>query len=248
MIKKSNFFLNLILNTLFPSRCIKCKMYTPNDNFLCEKCWVDINFISNPMCTKCGTPIKFSIKENIICVSCIQNEKDIFFDMARSICIYDGFAKDIILSLKNNDKLQMAHAMAKFIALKFSDIICKNDVILGIPVHKKILFIRKFNHASLIAKNISSYLNCQYKPLILEKIKITKKQSSLSGSNRRKNLKNSFKIRNEKWLNYIKSLNKIILIDDVFTTGSTFNEVSRVIKTANPNIQIICISFAKTIE
>ncbi|QED23805.1 ComF family protein [Candidatus Deianiraea vastatrix] len=236
-------FLKNILNILFFNTCKVCKKHL-SEGFLCQDCWKDIDFIENPICIKCGIPYKFEINKDALCQQCLSNPK-IYYDIARSVCVYAENTKKMILDLKYGDNLSIAKNIAFMINIKFSNIIEKCDIITGIPSDKETLRKRKFNHSCLIAKHISKLTKVNYNPIVLAKIKKTRKQSSLNVEERVTNLKNCFSVLDKDLVSKIK---KIVIIDDVFTTGTTFNEVSKVLKKYNSNIEIVCISFSRALK
>lgn len=230
-----------------PPKCEKCRSIVEINGSLCEKCWGSLIFIDEPLCQKCGYPFSFSISPDAlkICTNCINNENN--FDMARSVCKYEGLAKDMVIALKFNDDTKKVLFISNIIGSKFQSILRKpNTIIIPVPMDKKSLVKRMFNQTALIAKRISKKYNIPYHPFLIQKIRSTSKQITLDREKRAKNLKNSFRL-NSKKISKIKDIQNIIIIDDVFTTGATFNEITRTIKKSLPDIQVICLSFARTI-
>lgn len=237
------------IDIISPPKCIICSLFVNQNDLICQICWSKIIFIENPMCQKCGYPMKYQFNNEKlqICTNCISIEN--YFDEARSVCIYDEESvKSIIMGLKYGDKLNNVRIISNMIINKYRSVFTENSTILCVPMTKKSILARKFNQSALIALRISKILKLNYKPQILIKKKETKKQSTLNKEMRMINLLNSFKINKNiaKRINKNKNLD-FIIIDDVFTTGATFNECSKIIKKEFPKAKITAISFARTV-
>lgn len=239
--------ITFVINTILPPKCEKCQIIVKNNGSLCEKCWLKVVFIDEPMCEKCGYPFQFSIsKNNTLCGKCLDENNKYHFDFARSVCKYDGFIKDIIIKMKYNDSTRVSLFIANAIYNKFSRLISQNEtIIIPVPMDKKSLRIRTYNQTALIAKRIAKKCNITYNPFIMQKTKYTGKQVFLDREKREKNLKNAFKI-DKKQIQNLTGIKRIVIIDDVFTTGATLNEIAKMLK-KHTNAEIIAISFARTV-
>ena len=226
MVSKLEKCLNFAKNLLFPIKCDLCGDLVDTCG-LCTKCWVKIFWISDPKCKICGTP--FEIDVISICALCL-NEKP-SFDKAISVFRYDDFSKEIILKFKHFDTTHMLNRLSILMFRAAENDIKNSDLIIPVPIHFLKRIKRKYNQSELLAQNISDISNVKYEPRILEKIKTTRRQEGLSGKKRRKNIIGSFGI-NKKYEKSIENKN-IVLVDDVFTTGSTVNECSKILKKHN---------------
>ena len=227
------------INMIFPARCPSCKIIVHNNGDMCATCWSKIRFISN-CCDKCGYPTNFSNIQT--CSMCVDEEYH--FDFAKSVCVYDDNIKSLILALKYSDKTEISLVISKFIAnlIKQSQG-WQNATLTVTPISRKSMIERGFNQSALIAMRIARILNIKYDPQIFAKIKHTAKQSAIYSAKERKT-----NLRGAIVLNKVdKTLENIIIIDDVFTTGATFNECAKCIKSVNPSAVVSCYSFAKTI-
>lgn len=225
-------FWRRLLNILLPPRCIKCGKILSEKNGLCPECFNSINFISAPYCHRCGRPfiketnLKFATKQ--YCGACLQKKK-FLFDMQRSAFMYDDDSKNLILDLKFRDKTVSAETLANMLYQCGADIWKENpDLIIPVPIHRLRLMKRRFNQSALLVKHlaIKTNIKADYSSLIRRQNTIP--QVQLSGTARRKNLKQAFSI---KYPHNIKG-KKIVLIDDVETTGSTLNECAKVLRKA----------------
>ena len=239
------FWLRNFINLLLPPRCIKCGKILGSDNRLCAECFNKIRFISAPLCYCCGRPflqetgVKFQTKQ--LCGACLKKKKHLFA-LERSAFIYDNESKDLILDLKFRDKTANAAALADMLYTAGTDIWQeKPDLIIPVPIHRLRLLKRRYNQSAVLSK----YLACKtkiaadYESLIRSRNTIP--QVELSGQARRTNLKQAFAV---KYPQNIKD-KKIVLIDDVTTTGSTLNECAKVLSKAGA-AKIYALTLART--
>lgn len=197
-----------------------------------------INIIFPQVCGICG-----NINEKSLCSKCeyilkkhkdfkIEKFTDKNFENLLYLFHYEGIIRELILKYKFKEKAYLYKTFVNFL-LKDENIFEKlqtYDTILSVPISKKRNKERGYNQSGLIAREISKILNVEYYDNILYKTKNIIEQSKLSKDERIENIKNVYDIFNkEKILN-----KKILLIDDIYTTGSTVNECSRILRLAKP--------------
>ena len=233
---RNNFFntiintINILLEFLYPDNisCILCDnpINKTNTYSMCKECFNNINFILDG-CVKCGKPIvNYSLEEQNIegCNYCLN--KGFYFDKVISCIEYTQLSKKIVFGLKYNNKTYMSKYIAQIMKEKLELDNIKFDYILFVPLHKKRMKERGFNQAEKIAKNLSNLLNI---PMI-DKIDMkcnTRRLYILNKEDRIKELKNAFTLKYSK--DNLKNKN-ILLVDDIFTTGSTVNEISKLLR------------------
>lgn len=223
------------LDFIYPDNigCIICNkpIKKINTYSMCKSCFNNLHFILDG-CVKCGKPIINNILEEQSidgCSYCLK--KTFYFDKAISCIEYGDESKKMVLGLKYNSKTYMSKYIAQIMKEKLSLEIIKFDYILFVPIHKKRLRERGFNQSEKIAKYLSNLIEV---PIIdcIDRKSYTKMLYSLSKQDRIKELKNVF----VKKINISKIENKnILLVDDIFTTGSTVNEISKVLKLSGVN-------------
>ena len=216
-----------ILNFLLPPRCINCGTIINDENGLCAECFNKLTFISAPYCKCCGLPFEEIVgaNKNTLCPNCLKKNKK-NFRYARSAIKYEAISKNMILAFKFADKTENSKVFAKWLKLAGADIFKEGtDVLIPVPLHYKRLVTRRYNQSALLAKELSllTSVPTDYKSLI--KHKSTKPQVSFTSAGRRKNIKGAFSV---KFPDKIKD-KRIVLIDDVYTTGSTLNECAKVL-------------------
>ena len=211
--------LDFVLSLIYPNVCGFCGKI--NQDFLCSEC-------------------KDKIKDKLLYK--IDEVNDKYFDKHIYLVDYEGIFREYILSYKFFDKSYMYKTFAKLILKneKVYGIINSYDIICPVPIHKKRENERGYNQSELIAKELARKIpNIEYKNL-LTKVKNTPKQSSLSMLERIENVKNVYEIQNRQ----IIDNKKIVLFDDIYTTGNTANECSRILKENNAK-EVLVLSLAK---
>lgn len=226
-----NAVLQDILNFLLPPRCMCCGKIMFDDNGVCPECFNQITFISAPYCAHCGMPFTdaSAIGRQILCPACLQDKKPVF-RLQRAAVKYDYFSKKAILALKFMDKTENAIVFAKWLKLAGKDIFDSGaDLLVPVPLHYTRLIMRRYNQSALLAKELSRLCGVPADMFSLIKNKATKPQARFSNRNSRiKNIKGVFMVKNAE---KIKD-KRIVLIDDVFTTGSTARECAKVLLAA----------------
>ena len=214
---------NALLDLTFPPRCHLCKepVSSSSDFNICNTCMTSIQFITSPVCNVCGIP--FSGKgEDHICSRCIENPPP--YKAARAAMVYDGGCKEMLHGLKYNHKTSLRRPLGLITAKYLETFVnsWKPDSIVPVPLHLSRLRSRGFNQSILIGEILARNWRL---PLIRDELirKLsTIPQVELSREQRLSNLKGAFCVKPE---NRIRG-RRVLLVDDVFTTGSTLSEAS----------------------
>ncbi len=174
-------------------------------------------------------------------LNCIYDKHT--YSQVISVFEYNDFSKKIITSFKFNDNFRLLKLFKSWLSYIISNVDYSDiTYIIHVPLHKTKLKIRGFNQSLILAKIASRILGINYKNNILVKIKNTENQSDLNKSLREKNLKEAFSV-NLKYKKLIED-KKVLLIDDIITTGSTANECSKTLLN-NGAKEVRVISLAK---
>jgi len=233
--------LKVLKDLIYPRhiKCIFCgnEIKEFNEYDSCEKCLKSLPFIVKDFCPRCGTQMP---EDSVgVCNNCKTH--NFYFDYARSVFVYEDLVKRAIHKLKISSAKYIAEPLANTMFYYFKSLNWNIDFITYVPMHKSRLKFRGYNQAKELASYLSTKLN---KPLIdcFEKIKNTPNQTSLSGKERQENLKDAFKLIYKD----VKDKN-ILIIDDIFTTGATSNEVSKLLRNKDAN-KIYVLTIAHTPE
>lgn len=199
-----------MLELLYPPVCGICNKIT--NEYICQNCKKQIE--------------KYSINKIIN----HKNNKQVYYDYQIQILKYEDIVREKILDYKFKEKTYMYKTLEKIILnnKKIYGFLKKYDIIIPVPMYKTKKWERGYNQTELIAKELAKDLNITYNSQILKKTKNTKKQSTLTKTERKQNIKNAFNITN---INDLEN-KKVLLFDDIITTGSTLNECSKMLKKA----------------
>ncbi|MDR1475561.1 MAG: ComF family protein [Holosporales bacterium] len=234
-----------ILDVLFPPACALCKtaLQSQQSVELCGNCWKNLRFITGPYCKICGLPLEYG-DSGQTCLGCIKNKS--CFDCARAAIVYGGTGKSLILRFKHNDETRLLKTLSNWLLRAISELPLKNGeavVLAPIPLHWTRLVVRKYNQSALLSKGISMLTGTPCVFNLLKRIRMTKSQGRFGLNQRRLNVKGAFRLKTK----YQNSLygKTVLLIDDVFTTGSTINECAKVLKLAGAH-KVYAVTVAKT--
>lgn len=231
------------MNLLFPPSCPCCsRIYKNSNQLLCRECFEQLKFIQTPYCSCCGRVFSGN-GENHLCGDCLTSSWK--FDKARSFFAYEEVIASLIHNLKYSGKLTGLNTF-KWLSKKSNILkdLTTPDLILPIPLHLKRLQKRGFNQSLLLARTLFPEEKKKIRYDILIRRTDTPSQTGLSGKKRRKNLKNAFIVAKPSEI----AGKNILLLDDVFTTGSTSNECAKALKSSGcKKVEILTICRADKI-
>ncbi|MCL4499507.1 MAG: ComF family protein [Chloroflexi bacterium] len=210
-----------LLDLIYPPFCLVCAK--PGEEALCAKCVEKIDLVGRVYCHTCGTPC-----EDYECAEC--HSRVFAFEYARSAGIFEGVLRDAIHRLKYDSRLTLADPLAELMVRCFPDTLLpgKIDIVIPIPIHRSRLPERGFNQARELAVRFGKRVRLPVMTDVLVKTKKTRHQVELARDERGINLEGVFAVTNAD-----KVVGKrVLLIDDVFTTGSTLHEAATSLREA----------------
>lgn len=220
-----------VSDIVFPPVCVGCGQLSGAHDALCGVCWAKVHFIDQPHCAITGHPFSYDLGPGIVSAQAIANPPP--FKRARAAIVYDGLAREMVHRLKYNDRGELAPLMARWMVRAGADCLNDADCIVPIPLHRWRLLSRKYNQSAELARAIVSQWNgaeeraLHYLPGTLFRTKSTKPQVGLPAKARERNVAGAFHIPHEKRDQILGR--RILLIDDVFTTGATVNAATKVL-------------------
>jgi ComF family protein len=217
-----------VLDFLLPHMCVSCRNTEIIEPGLCPACWPKLNFISAPQCACCGLPFPFDLGPNGLCVDCLDARP--YYALARAALRYDDASRPLILAFKHGDKTHLRLLLGKWLRLNAWPILQGADYIVPIPLHWTRLLRRKYNQAALLADELSQSCGVAHAPFLLRRQKRTLPHVAMSRKERQRNLRGAFRVP----ARYLPAVvgKIIVLVDDVYTTGSTFAEASNALLAA----------------
>lgn len=236
----------LALRAVLPVDCISCErpLRTDPTPYFCDACWDRITPILGPRCACCDQP--FASKAVSMwtpghrCQSCLQRPPA--YDRAWTLYPYIPPLQDAICALKYRNVFSLAKPLAA-LTIRALPGELDADVIVPVPLHPSRLRIRGFNQSLLIADRLGRHLRRPVSTTDLIRTAATEPQTSLTRSERIRNLRRAFMVRRTEAFGG----RNVLLIDDVFTTGTTLNECAKAVRAAGP-ASVSALTLARTIE
>lgn len=228
----------MIYNLLFPRRCPICDSILEKGQLICEECALIPRIVPAPRCLKCGKHIDSG--DEMLCLDCRKNPR--CFASGVALYEYDSI-HDSINDMKNGGRPEYATFYGRMMADKLGSVIksYKPDAFIPVPLHESKMRKRGYNQASLLADAMSERLSIPVRDDILQRIVKTKEQKKMTDLQRQNNLVGAFHIAQ----NDVKLYN-VVLVDDVYTTGSTLNEAAKTLREGGvQNVYFVALAIGR---
>jgi ComF family protein len=215
-----------LLDVVFPPTCMTCPQAVDAPRRLCARCWRGMGFIERPYCERLGTPFASDLGLGLLSPEAIA-DPPVFF-RARAVARFaDGPVRILVHRLKYGDRMELAAPMGAWMARAGAELLADADVLVPVPLHRRRLWQRRFNQAAALAEAITKQSGIPCDPFTLVRTKATPPQVRLSRARRAQNMQGAFavpaadrpRLRDK----------RIVLIDDVLTSGATLNAAARVL-------------------
>jgi ComF family protein len=213
-----------VIDILLPPRCLSCGIAVTRTGTLCAECWRGITFLGRPCCACCGLPFEFDLGESALCGECAREKPR--FDRARAALRYDDASRKLILAFKHGDRLHLAPAFGPWLKRAGEELIRDADLVIPVPLHWTRLFARRYNQAAVLAQALRAAGGPPVAPDALIRTRRTPPQGKGNREARRRNVAAAFAVKPGRNLKGMR----LLLIDDVLTTGATVAECARVLK------------------
>ncbi len=218
-------------NLFFPPSCPVCQSATDMGATLCAACFNAMHMISAPFCERCGHPFEYAMDwAETPCPSCIISPP--LYDAAKAIWQYDARSARLVRKLKYGDHTHLAPYLANIMRGQGAALIEQAEIIAPVPLHYRRFVHRRYNQSMLLALHLHRPLRQEIKlvPHLLRRRRHTPPQALLSQKERQANMKAAFCV-NERHTEMVRQA-RILLIDDVVTTGATLNACTAALKDA----------------
>jgi len=215
--------LSLLLDVLYPSYCLSCGsfLFSNHKIIACNSCWQEhFKEFKGKRCLLCGSP-----EGDEICASCVKKEKSFSFDRLYYYALYDGLVEVAIKELKFRKIKPLAHLIGREVASHLRGVALETgaELVIPVPLAADRLKERGFNQCEEILKGAGVF----FSPIV-KKVYPVKRQASLRLNQRRENIRGVFELLDKK---LVKG-KRVLIFDDVFTTGATASELAAVLKDA----------------
>ena len=218
----------LALDTVLPPRCLACGEMVDQQGQICATCWPGLDFIARPYCTICGTPFAYDMGEDAMCGGCSAEAPA--FDRARAALAYSNLSARLIVGFKHADRTHHAPVFARWLAVAGADLLCDVDLVTAVPLHRHRLWRRRFNQSVMMAHALASKTEARVVPDLLVRTRPTPSQSGRTRLQRFENVRGAFAVKASRADAVVGQ--RVIVVDDVFTTGATLSAVARCLKQA----------------
>lgn len=211
----------LALDMLLPPRCAACDSPVVVQGQLCAACFGRTNFISAPLCMRCGVPFGFAEQGGIAasCPACMEHPP--LFRQARAALRYDDQARRLILPLKHADRIELASILAPMMARAGAALLERTEALVPVPLHRRRLFERKYNQAAVLAFAVGRLVQRPVLPDALVRTRRTAPLEEKSPEERAREVAGSIEVRPSRVARIVGR--PVLLIDDVMTSGATVN-------------------------
>ncbi len=216
----------MFLNMLYPRRCPICSdIAMPKGELVCPECMDNIPYVKEPRCYRCGKELRDERTE--YCFDCSKHT--MYYEKGVSLFRYNHVMRRAMDGFKYKNRQEYADFFTAELIRVYGDVMQSwgADAIIPIPIHKSRRKVRGYNQAELLAEPISEFLKVPMEAKLIVRTRKTKPQNKLNDKERQKNIEGAFKIAEN-----VVQLKKVILVDDIYTTGSTINACARLLREA----------------
>jgi ComF family protein len=224
-------FVGAALSLVFPETCQVCghQRARREEGYVCPQCWSKpgaIQFVRPPFCDKCGLPYDGAFSTAFVCSNCQGLE--LHFSAARSATIYDGLVKDLIHRFKYQRQLWLEPFLVDLLLRELRPWLRENqwDCLVPVPLHPVREREREFNQSLRLAAAVSNATGLPCHGRALRRTRLTHTQPALTREERAKNMRKAFALQGR----FPLKGKRVILIDDVLTTGATTSECARALQ------------------
>jgi ComF family protein len=184
--------------------------------------WTRIRFLEDPVCDGCGAPFEHG-QGDARCSACLARPRR--FGRARAACLYDDASRDLILQLKHADRTDLARLFTAWLGRAAAELIGEADAVVPAPLHRWRLFRRRYNQSAEIARPLAARHGLAYLPDALQRLRNSDSQAGKSATGRRRNVAGAFTVAPARRPQI--DGRRILLVDDVMTTGATAEACAR---------------------
>lgn len=213
------------LDLALPPLCPSCRAPLAGGPGLCADCWSKLSLIEPPYCVRLGIPFAYDPGPGLLSMEAIANPPA--YDRARAAVRYDDIARKLVHAFKYTDRLDLAPMMGRWMARAGHELLVEADALVPVPLHWRRLWGRRFNQSATLAGVISGSCGVPVLHDALKRVRATPQQVGLSKIQRADNVQGAFQVSPEKSADV--SGRRLVLIDDVLTSGATVDTCARVL-------------------
>ncbi|MEZ5827140.1 MAG: ComF family protein [Hyphomicrobiales bacterium] len=233
----------MVADLLLPPVCIGCRTRIRSHGLLCGDCFAKIDFIAPPICARLGVPLPYDAGEPALSAAAIASPP--VYDRARAVARYSETMRDLIQSFKYRDRQEGLRLFSRWLARTGAELLADADLIVPVPLYRSRLWWRRFNQSALLAQGLSRQTGVPADCFVLARVKRTQSQVGLSAEQRRRNVAGAFKVVPSRTSDVRGK--KIVVVDDVITTGATADACARALKRVKA-ARVDVLALARAVE
>ncbi|TWT73522.1 Amidophosphoribosyltransferase precursor [Posidoniimonas polymericola] len=230
-----------VQDVLFPRCCGGCGAALPDtDRDFCCGCWGELSAIADPACPKCGAPVALESDDG----RCLHCRGDAMrFDRAVAVGVYDGLLRRLVLSAKQPTGEAQSALLGRMAARRLQQVDAAGaDLVTCVPMHWRRRLVRRHNSAEVMADALARRLGIAFRPRLLAWRRAAQKQADLSQTDRRRNVRGALGVRRR----VVVEGARVLLVDDVLTTGATASEAARALREAGA-ASVVAVAAARSL-
>jgi ComF family protein len=235
--------LRRLADFLLPPVCISCRTRIGSHGLLCGACFARIDFIAPPLCDRLGVPLPFEAGEKLLSAAAIASPP--VYDRARAAAHYSDTMRELIQSFKYRDRHEGLPLFARWLKKAGAELLADADLILPVPLYATRLWRRRFNQSAMLAVALGRLSAVPVDCFVLKRVRRTASQVGLTADQRRRNVSGAFRVDKDK-APQVKG-KKLLVVDDVITTGATAEACARVLKRAGA-ARVDVLALARVVE
>jgi ComF family protein len=232
----------LALDIALPTLCVACREPVSGEG-VCATCWAKLSFIAPPYCPRLGIPFVYDPGPDLLSMEAIANPPA--YARARAAVRYDDVARTLVHALKYQDRTDLAPAMGRWMARAGREILREADALIPVPLHWRRGWSRRYNQSGALARVIERQSGVKLASEALRRVRPTEQQIGLSRSQRASNVQGAFKVAAERAADIHGR--RLILIDDVLTSGATVDACARALLRAKA-LSVDVLVFARVVD
>src|ERR1700744_157139 len=232
----------LALDIALPTLCVACREPVSGEG-VCATCWSKLSFIAPPFCPRLGIPFVYDPRPELLSMEAIANPPA--YQCARAAVRYDDVARTLVHALKYQDRTDLAPAMGRWMARAGRELLTEADALVPVPLHWRRGWSRRYNQSGALARIIERHSGIKVAAEALRRIRPTKQQIGLSRPQRASNVQGAFKVAPDR--QHLISGRRVVLIDDVLTSGATVDACARALLRAKAAAVDVLV-FARVVD
>ena len=232
----------LTLDIALPTLCVSCREPVHGEG-VCAACWSKLSFIAPPYCPRLGIPFVYDPGPDMLSMEAIASPPA--YQRARAAVRYDEVARTLVHALKYQDRTDLAPTMGRWMARAGRELLDGADMLIPVPLHWRRAWHRRYNQSGALARAIEHHSGVRLKSELLRRIRRTEQQVGLSRTQRASNVQGAFQVASDREAEV--QGRRVILIDDVLTSGATIDACARALLRAKA-AQVDALVFARVVD